>query len=402
MIPFASEAKAILGEGAGKALIDLVPKSFLQKNGIFFTDKVLSELVVNKLTNSNNSKTVYDPACGAGDLLLAFSNNLQVNSTLTKTLIHWNNFLSGTDIQEELVKTAQLRIALSAIMRGCCVDIRSEKEIYDVLTNIVCSDGLAENKYYSKASCIITNPPFSKTEKYITSSWGGNNVSTAAVFLDKCINYSETNCEIVAILPDVLRSGSRYKRWRNFIGAETSNAEIIVHGEFNSIVDIDIFILHVTKKQSTDTISWYNTNNTQHTTIGDMFDVHVGSVVPHRDKETGQLRKYLNSRNTPPASIMKHIDSTRRYIGSVHEGPFVVIRRTSSPRDKIRCIPTLVESGETIAIENHLIILKPKDKKLESCYKLFDILKSHETTGWVNKRIRCRHLTVSSVKEIPL
>ncbi len=54
------------------------------------------------------------------------------------------------------------------------------------------------------------------------------------------------------------------------------------------------------------------------------------------------------------------------------------------------------------AVENHLIVLRPKDGTIGKCKKLVKFLKGESTNQWFNQRIRCRHLTVSAVKDMPL
>jgi hypothetical protein len=45
--------------------------------------------------------------------------------------------------------------------------------------------------------------------------------------------------------------------------------------------------------------------------------------------------------------------------------------------------------------------LIPHDLSLESCKELILRLRSMETDEWLNERIRCRHLTVSALNELP-
>jgi hypothetical protein len=54
-----------------------------------------------------------------------------------------------------------------------------------------------------------------------------------------------------------------------------------------------------------------------------------------------------------------------------------------------------------MAVENHLLIALPHDKKVGTCRKLLEMLKRDATSKWMNERIRCRHLTVGSVGDLP-
>jgi hypothetical protein len=52
-------------------------------------------------------------------------------------------------------------------------------------------------------------------------------------------------------------------------------------------------------------------------------------------------------------------------------------------------------------VENHLIVLRPKDGTIGACREVLGILKDERTTRWLNERIRCRHLTVAALDELP-
>jgi hypothetical protein len=53
-------------------------------------------------------------------------------------------------------------------------------------------------------------------------------------------------------------------------------------------------------------------------------------------------------------------------------------------------------------IENHMIVVKPKDGKVKTCKMLMKILQCQQTNDFLNNRIRLRHLTVGVVKDIPV
>lgn len=57
----------------------------------------------------------------------------------------------------------------------------------------------------------------------------------------------------------------------------------------------------------------------------------------------------------------------RAFDGKVIQPPCILIKRTSSPSDKFRAAATLVNLKQPIAVENHLIVVTPKDGKLKSC-----------------------------------
>jgi len=96
------------------------------------------------------------------------------------------------------------------------------------------------------------------------------------------------------------------------------------------------------------------------------------------------------------------ISEHRPFSGPAFNPPFVVIRRTSRPGDKFRAVGTAILGAKPVAVENHLIACTPKDGSVETCRVLLRQLRKPETNDFLNRTIRCRHLTVSSVKHLPL
>ena len=137
--------------------------------------------------------------------------------------------------------------------------------------------------------------------------------------------------------------------------------------------------------------------------IGDLFTVAVGPVVPHRNPKKGKWYPYIHPRLLPSWTTI-NVDNAikkRRFNGTVFKPPFVVIRRTSRPSDSNRAIASIIKGKSYVAVENHLIVCKPKSGCLDDCHKLLKLLKLDFTNEWLNKRIRCRHLTVTAIREIP-
>ncbi len=98
---------------------------------------------------------------------------------------------------------------------------------------------------------------------------------------------------------------------------------------------------------------------------------------------------------------VRKFDQHIRFAGTTYKPPFVAIRRTSKADYQVRCIGTLVTGSTPIAVENHLLIALPKDKKVGTCQRLLEVVKRDATSAWMNERIRCRHLTVGSVGDLP-
>ncbi len=94
---------------------------------------------------------------------------------------------------------------------------------------------------------------------------------------------------------------------------------------------------------------------------------------------------------------------TRQFSKRVVRPPFIVIRRTSRPTiDDPRLRPVIIRGRQPVAVENHLIVLKPAKSTLANCRALSAFLKTQPVTDFLNDRIRTRHLTVASVREIPI
>src|SRR6266702_3142056 len=60
---------------------------------------------------------VVDPACGAGDLLVACARYFPLKADLTETLREWGGRLAGFDVNSAFVEATRYRLALLAIER---------------------------------------------------------------------------------------------------------------------------------------------------------------------------------------------------------------------------------------------------------------------------------------------
>jgi hypothetical protein len=129
--------------------------------------------------------------------------------------------------------------------------------------------------------------------------------------------------------------------------------------------------------------------------------IHVGPVVPFRHAKKGPCHRYLTTHNAPPWETVSQVNDQRRFSGTVFHPPLVVVRRTSRRNDRFRAVGTIMNTKSSLAIENHLMVLLPRDGSLKTCQKLLRCLKRLDTTAWLNDRICCRHLTVSSLASLP-
>ncbi len=380
--------------------VDLVVR---RKSGVFFTSNSLAT----ELLRGNNIGSIkpvfFDPACGVGNLLIAAAREFPIYPSLKKTLIAWNQTLTGIDKYEVFARATRARLALLAISKGAIQEDGLVSDLEHLLPNIRQGDGLSYETLYNHADWIIINPPYSMVNSPSTCEWARGKVNAAALFIEAALRRSSPNSRMTAILPDVLRSGSRYARWRQMVEGLSSINKAVIVGIFDKDVDVDVFILDliVTKKSSSRSITAWDQTDTflEDRRVKDFFNVHVGPVVPHRDPNRGPSYPYIHARTATAWQTVNHLAEERQYSGTVFTPPFVVVRRTSSPRDKHRSVATIINEQRNVAVENHLLVLLPRDKSLQGCMKLLNALRTQYANDWFNERIRCRHLTVSAMRD---
>lgn len=392
---------------ASEELRAKVPLEKRRRNGAFFTGEKLSRVAAEILNPSmENHLVLLDPACGVGNLLIACSQFLPVKETLTDTIDLWSIYLHGYDLHKEFVEAAKIRLIIAAVQRGASVDNDMEEILATAFPGIVLHNGLNVSQVSEKTKFIILNPPYNMLVVNKACSWASGKVTSAAVFLETYVEKAKPGTQIVAILPEVLRTGERYKKWRSVITSKARIVEIKVFGQFDEWTDIDVFMMKLTipnvpAKQSRQLLSWHNLKMGRQERVANRFDVNVGAVVPYRDSEEGNTFDYLFPRNATPWRVLEYIKEKRKFNGRVFKPPFVVVRRTSRPGDNYRAVGTIVSGTKLVAVENHLLVLLPKKGTLKECKRLLMVLRRKRTNNWLNARIRCRHLTVSSLKELP-
>lgn len=395
----------LLNGGVGSELKRRVSLNQRQQIGAFFTGEALRRRAFGSFFDPAIGRPVWDPACGAGDLLLSYAEKLPIYPDIGNTIASWGGKLYGSDTQGIFLRAARARLVLAAFARGARKQEERRLSLNTVFPNLLQQDSLLTPLKASHAD-VVLNPPFISLIAGRDCEWGSGSVSAAALFVDMCVKRSSPGTRIVAILPDVLRTGTRYERWRKMIVEHAELRRVDIYGPFDPQADVDVFILELLVRPSRvlsggQESLWGILDNPSHEKVGNYFSVSVGPVVPHRHKEEGPNLAFLHSRDATPWGILKHLPLRRCFSGTTYQPPFVVIRRTSSPSDRDRAIGTVINCGEPVAIENHLIVCKPHDGKVESCLSLIEVLRSSSTNNWLNNRIRCRHLTVGSVKEIP-
>lgn len=388
--------------------IDLVLRECLsidemREAGSFFTGQQLATAAIRKFENAITlDSVVLDPTCGSGNLLVECSRSLGVEKKLSKTLQNWGKVLWGFDIHESFIEAAKLRLILEALSRGvekdCPVD-----EAVKFLNKIEVKDALKITKDELRSvTHVLMNPPFMLCNSPIKYYWKPGKINAAGIVFDYYLRVLPKGCSIVAILPDVLRSGSRYRMFRDFCSLNL-NASTQVWGRFNSKTNVDVFLLYgkLVAEENEKEIKWQDDLG-NYEKLSEKFDVCTGPLVAYRDIEIGNEYPYFHSKNTPAWETVSEVSETRKFPGKVISPPFVLVKRTSSPSSRYRAVATVINLKTLVAVENHLIVIKPKNNSLTACKNLIKILRSEEVNNFLNKQIRLRHLTVQVIKDIPL
>lgn len=390
-----------------KALRRLVPLEILREAGVFFTGSKLANRTVALISRDlERGSTVVDPACGAGDLLLACARHLPVLKDMDATVELWGSKLKGSDLHPQLIRATKARLLLLALARG------TQAPPYlpnfdEVFPEIVVNDSLDQHSKLAEADCITLNPPYALMPSPDGCTWATGAVSQAAVFVEKCAAESRLGTKMIAILPDVLRTGSRYERWRYRMEGLAFPRSVALGECFDALTDVHVFVTEmiVGRSGAAGGQRWWKAGGSWDapvaTSVGDRFEVRVGPVVPHRDPVGGPQLPYLHARGLPAwRSVVAGVER-RQYSGTTFVPPFVVVRRTSRPEDRHRAVGTIITGQVPVAVENHLLVLKPKTGLIADCVGLLENLRAPETNAWLNERIRCRHLTVSALRTLP-
>ena len=395
---------AMLDGQTGVKLRETVPINVRKNLGAFFSSSALRGAAV-KLEPQEilDGSPVLDPAMGAGDLLLEVASHLPIVGGLTDTMRLWGSFLHGRDIEPDFVRLAKARLVLLAVSRGVVATGNNCTGLDWILPGLQVGDGLGALHGGRSWGHIIMNPPYTHRQAAPETQWASGRTNLAAEFLAEAVEFARAGTRLTAILPDVIRTGSRYGRLRSFVQGRLHSTEVEIFGQFDPWTDVDVFILKGIVGDGSlpePSVHWWERTIGQK--IGDRFDVCVGPVVPHRDPESESSLLYLHARAIPLGGEYDVSHAERRgFENRAFSPPFVVVRRTSRPGDRSRGIGTLILGEEAALVENHLIVLKPKDGTLQACQDVVKVLNSIRTKEWLDDRIRCRHLTVSSIRDVP-
>ncbi|CAL9459692.1 hypothetical protein SUDANB1_02606 [Streptomyces sp. enrichment culture] len=382
----------------------LVPLSYRRQVGAFFTPSNLRAKVAEVLA-ATPAESYLDPTCGAGDLLLAATEVMPLRATVPETLANWGENLHGWDLHEEFVQTARRRVALSALKRHYEISGHFDEStnLLEHLNGIQQAD--ARTQEAKPVDAVVLNPPFTRAPASSGCNWAQGKTSNAAIFFLDALQHVRRGGYITAILPDSLRSGSNFNKWRATVECHTDVTHVERLGVFDDHTDIDVFLL-VAKVRTTgpsrQSVPWWS-KPPEGRTVGDLFEVRVGTVVDNRDPHEGESRPFLVARDLP-ASGRAEIPSRRRlFSGRLFEPPFVAIRRTSRPTEgsASRAAGVIVTGDQEVAVDNHLLVAKPLKGGVKACNALVKMLAESSTNEMLDDRISCRHLTVSAIKQLP-
>lgn len=390
----------------GQASVELrrvAPVETRRKFGAFFTGTNLASQLIDCGTEFSATSIFYDPTCGMGDLLIAAARKLPLRKTLPDTLRQWGRQLTGTDLHREFIEGARTRLVLLARQQHKTDEVLQSSDA-EFFPNIRVADGLKQEALFTRATHVLLNPPFGQVAAPADCKWAGGRITEAAAFVITALERARPCTQTLAILPEVLRSGSFSKHWRKRVSHLAQVQLVQPYGIFDDSADVDVFLLRLARHAETENSAphlWTTTTAQRSKRVADFFNVHVGRVVPHRDEESGPLRRYIHPRNIPVWVEVTRISEKRRHEGLAYQPPFVVLRRTSRPGHPYRAAGTVILGKRPVAVENHLIVCEPHDKSPDTCRALMAQLHTQRVNEFLDHRIRCRHLTVEAVKEIP-
>ena len=366
--------------------------------GTFFSGPAIATRLADLLGSEvGEHSLVVDPTCGMGDLLLAYADRLPLASSLSATIAAWSKVLGGLDLREDLVRMTKVRLVMLARARGGFGGLVDA--IDDIFPLIQVGSALADSPILAEADGFLFNPPFGQTTPAVGPAWSAGQINAAALFLDALLDGANELRPIAAVLPEVLRGGSRYGRFRDHLIRKGLGGTFQSLGRFDAWTDVDVFVTLL--KPSNTGALWTDYAQPAQVTVGSNFVIRVGTVVPHRHELAGPDRAYLCAKTTPAWDKGFKPTASRPFSGTVFKPPFVVVRRTSSPSDRQRAVGTLIVGDDEVAVENHLLVAKPMRDGIDACRKLLHLLRAPETSEHLNRVLRCRHLTTGAVADIP-
>ena len=164
-VAFPKDLDAALDGQPSAELRRQVPIDVLRGNGAFFTGSAMAKLAITAAGLHYTAEVkVLDPACGAGDLLVAMVSHLPCSSDLSSTLRDWGQQVLALDLQPDFVRATKLRLALAAIRRQSQRLARNCPSLDELFPGIGLGSSLVEEDVYKQATHILINPPFTPVD----------------------------------------------------------------------------------------------------------------------------------------------------------------------------------------------------------------------------------------------
>jgi hypothetical protein len=386
---------------ATKFVYDILSANDRKKDGIFFSGSSWASKLFSKLDISKWQRFI-DPSVGTGDLLLEICKTIPLKNNLDDTLDDWADRLIAIDLRKSFLEIAWMRIQAMAMYRHKSEHAQEFRWRFRSLPpTFSVGDTLRTKLDLQPNDCVIMNPPYQRILAPNGFFTGTGKRSAAALHLEHVIKQAPSGVGVYALIPDVLRSGSSYARFRKEVSIRSNVLSFESFGAFGVHADVDVAILVaiVGANEKLEQVSIEAGEKAS--VVGDFFEISVGTVVPHRTPKHGALHGFLTAKNVAIASEVEQPADFANYTSRKNKGPFVVVRRTSSPSDRIRAKASLIVPREEFLVENHLLVLTPRDSSVHTCRRLLSILNDTSTNNWLNAYIRCRHLTVNAMKLLP-
>lgn len=386
------------GEWTTAAIYEVLSRSDRREHGVFFSGKGWARVLVSQVDTSRWRRFV-DPSVGNGDLLVEVCLTLPLCESPVKTLEHWATKLAAVDLRLSFLKIAWNRIQSLAFERH--VVERPKDHTMELPSSFRQGDALQIDLALRPGDCLLMNPPYQRVKLPEDSKLGRGKRSAAALHIERILKSSPVGVGVVALVPDVLRSGTLYETFRRALGSHVDLKRFEAFGSFGAHANVDVAVIVGITQEKADHEIVHESDECLRTSVGDLFEVSVGTVVPHRNPENGKSLPYLTPHNAPAWEEMGKPSEYARYAATAKRGPLVLVRRTSSPSDRDRARATIVNYGGEMLVENHLLACIPKDGSIDTCRRLVRSLSDPRTNAWLNEKIRCRHLTVGWVSRLP-
>ncbi|WP_155273608.1 hypothetical protein [Xanthomonas arboricola] len=401
---------------AKSALVDprsvvygVLTRSDRREQGVFFSGDAWAQRMIN-LVDVSRWQRIIDPSAGIGDLLIAVAHRLPLGGTLGATLESWSRILCAVDLRASFLDIAWARIRAVAINRHAKLKDHefslslNNKLLSEMPLSFKVADVMNFDFELKQGDCIVMNPPYQRMQAPENSIVGTGLRTAAGLHLEKLIKQAPPGVGIVALIPDVIRSGSSYRKFRLKIERLLDVKMLESVGHFGDSADVDVAILvGVTKAEAVSQLApLVSSEEKPAITLEDVASIGVGPVVPHRTGENGNCVGYITTRNVPIDAEILHPSEFATYNCRLEQAPFLVVRRTSSPSDRRRARASLIRGNGLWLVENHLIIVRPKTPTIVECRRIHASLSDPRSDIWLNQKIRCRHLTVSVMKSLPI